>query len=360
MRDGPDPAVLAGAYGWAPQMSAWKGATLLADAVPVVAGRLSADASQEVPERLTFTVPEFDRGVSWVPDGPDHPLAAFGQFVSVDVRVRSSVSGGEWVSRLGRYLVQSWEHDDRAGEVRVECVGVLQKALDARFRVPESPRAGGTLASELRRLMAPGIPVYVDAALADRAVPQSFQWPEDRLSALYDICDAWPARLRVDDLGAARVLPPLPSTPEPVLTLTDGQRGTVIGAPRSAGRDGIYNVVVARSSATDDPAKAPVQAVRQVTSGPLTPAVYGEVVRYWSSPLATTTAELGAAAETILATSVRPAVSQRATIAPDPRIELDDAVQLVRDGRVTRGWVVAYDMPLTVDDGPMSVSVGVA
>lgn len=403
MREGPTSDVLAGAAGWAPLVSAWKGGTLLAAQVPIESGRLSVDSRQEVPERLTFTVPEWapaiegGPGRSWVPDSPDHPLAHFGQFVSVDIRVQSALQQTEWVTRLGRFVIQSWDHDDAAGLVQVECVGVLQRALDARFRTPESPRAEGTFESEFRRLVVAGVPVEVDPSLVDRPVPTSFQWPEDRLAALYDIADAWPARLRTDENGTVRLLPPLAEHPEPVLRLTDGERGTVISAPRSAGRDGIYNVVVGRSSATDDPAKAPLQAVREVLYGPLAPAEYGEAVRFWSSPLATTYDELAAAADTMLRNSVRPAISQRVTLAPDPRIELDDALELVRgrvtdirlttkvtqtgfgtqpfglspfglgaidrstteSGVATRGWVVGYELPLTVHDGPMTVTVGV-
>lgn len=378
MRDGPDLGVLAGAFRWSPIVSAWKGTTLLAARVPVASGRLSANASQEVPERLTFTVP--DRAPetgggphrSWVPEDPDHPLGQYGQWVQVDIRVRSSVRPVEWITRLGRFQIQDWDHDDIAREVRVECVGMLQRPLDARFRVPESPRVDGTFASEFRRLMVPGVPVEIDPALSDRPVPQSFQWQEDRLSALYEIADAWPARLRMDDAGTVRVLPPLPDQPDPVLILTEGERGTVIGAPRRASRDGVYNVVVARSSRTDDPSSAPLQAVRVVQYGPLAPERYGEVVKFWSSPLASTVEQLDASAATMLANSVRPAIRQRVTTVPDPRIELDDAVQLVRgvtakttvrrteNATVTRGWVVGYDLPLTVEDGPMTITVGVA
>lgn len=360
MRAGPDSSVLAGAAGWAPRIAAWKGTTLLAADVPVVSGRLSANGGQEVPERLTFTVPEWADSRSWTPDGPAHPLGQFGQFVTAEIRVQSAVRQTEWITRLGRFVIQDWAQDDLDGSVRVECVGLLQRPLDARFRAPEVPRVDGTLASEFRRLMVPGVPVEIDLDLVDRPIAQSFQWQEDRLGALYDIADAWPARLRTDEHGVVRLLPPLPDVPVPVLTFTDGERGTVISAPRSGGRDGVYNVVVARTTRTDDPAKAPLQAVRQVTEGSLRPASYGEVVRYWSSPLVTTLEELDASAVTLLANSVRPAVAQRVELVPDPRVELDDPVELVRDGSTTRGWVVGYDLPLTVADGAMTVTVGVA
>lgn len=358
MREGPSASVLAGAARWWPQISAWHGADLLADDVPVLSGRISADATAQVPERLTFTVPEFSDGRSWVPTDPRHPLAQYGQHVDVDIHVQSPVTGITTTTRMGRFLVQSWDAGDD-GQVSVEAVGLLQRCEDARFRVPQVPRPTGTLVSEFRRLMVPGMPVQVSDQLRDRGVPQSFEWEEDRLGALYDIADAWPARIRVDQFGTVRVLPPVPAVPVPVLRLTDGQGGTVISAPREGNRDDVVNVVVARSSQTDAPAQAPQQAVAVVTHGPLAPETYGEVVMFWSSPLAATTAQLKASADSILARKVRPAIQQHVSCAPDPRIDLDDPVELVRDGRVSRGYVVGYDLPLTLDGGSMRLTVGV-
>lgn len=371
MREGPPDEVLTGAFRWRPVVAAWKGTVLLSEAVPVVSGRLSADVTQHVPERLTFTVPEWapdpdhPDGMSWVPDREDHPLAEFGQYIDVDIHIWSAVTAGSdideptSITRLGRYKIQSWDHDDLAHTVQVECVGLLQVPADARFRTPQVPRPTGTLVSEFRRLMVAGIPVDVDAGLTDRAIPKSFVWDEDRLGALYDIADAWPARLRVDQFGVVNLLPTVPDIPVPVLSFTDGQLGTLISAPRSGTRDSIANVVVARSTVTDDPAKPPLQAVAEVMDGPLRPSVYGEVTFFWSSPLATTQAQLQASANTILVRKSRPALVRRVRCVPDPRVELDDPVSLTGDGSTDTGYVVAYSLPLTVGDGEMTIDVGV-
>lgn len=314
-------------------MSASLGTEVLVESVPVTGGRLSADAGQEVPERLTFTVPEWADGRSWVPDGPSHPLAHHGQYVDLDIHVVSSVSGVESVTRMGRFPVQDWSYDDVGGTVQVECVGLLQRPLDARFRVPEAPRSYDRFSSVLRRLTPAGIPVLVDPALVDRAVPQSFLWETDRLGAMYEVADAWPARLRVDQFGTLRVLPPAVGG-EPVWTATDGERGTVVSVGRGGGRDAVANVVVARSSVTDDPARPPLQAVAEVTSGPLLPATYGEVVFFWSTPLAATYRDLLESATTILARKTVAAQTLVVSCAPDPRLELDDVAEVVT-GRVT-------------------------
>ena len=162
-------------------------------------------------------------------------------------------------------------------------------------------------------------------SLGDRACPAGFTWDEDRLAALYDIADAWPARIRTDSWGNVMVLPPLPDRAEPVLTLTDGEGGTVVDAPSADTREGRYNMVVARSSADGVTASG----VAKVESGPLAAdGDYHPVPMFYSSPLLLTDAECVAAARTRLASVLRPTMIRKVSLAPDPRVELDDCVEL--------------------------------
>ncbi len=104
----------------------------------------------------------------------------------------------------------------------------------------------------MRRLIPPGMGVSFDSALVDRTCPTSMSWSEDRLGALQEIARAWPALLRTDEWGQIRFKAPLPAVPTPpVVTLTDGEGGTLISAPRADSRKDAYNVVVATSSASD-------------------------------------------------------------------------------------------------------------
>jgi len=182
-------------------------------------------------------------------------------------------------------------------------------------------------------------------------------WSDSRLAALQEIADAWPALLRTDEWGQVAFRAPLPALPSPVLTLTDGERGTVVGVGRSDTRDGAFNQVVARSSASG---VEDVQAVASQVTGPMAVAGdYGPVTRIWSSPLITTRTQAQRSAQTMLASSLLPATSVPVTCAPDPRIDLDDAVEVWRDGERFWGWVTGYDLPLTVSDGEMRIDLGV-
>jgi len=359
MRNGPSSSTLAGAVQWVPTMSAWLDGTLLAETVPVHRGRLVADASSQVPERLTFSVPRWADGRSWLPgDDPLHPLARFGQYVIPTIVITSPVTGIQYETVLGRFKIQSWKNDALGGLIQVEAVGVLQVAADDRLPSPLAPT--GTLASEFRRLLPPGLSAAISPALVDRQCPRSMEWSDDRIGALYEIADAWPARIRTDQWGQIAVLPALAGVPTPAVSLTDGEGGTVIGTARADTRDQVYNRIVVRASGTDTADKPPIQAVVDQQTGPMrTSGPYLVVTKYWSSPLITTEAQARASGVTMLANSLRPSRTVPVTLAPDPRLDLDDAVEIISDGARDWGYITAYELPLTIDDGEMRVDVGV-
>ena len=364
MRAGAPDEVLSGAAGWWPVVQSWYGGRLIAADVPVLRGRVAASTTTDVQQRLTMTVPRWD-GRDWLPRATDDPLARFGQELQVSIVVWSAVTGNTWTTRVGRFLITDTDLDDGAStiEVRGEAVG-LRRMRDARLTGSTVPAEGGTLVSEARRLMPAGVSASIAAGLVDRPVP-SMEWTSDRLAAVREIADAWPALLRADEWGQVALRAPLPAVPSPVLSLRDGMpyrglpgdpRGTVIGAARSDTRDGAYNEVVARSSGTSGDE---VVAVARQTTGPMSvTGPYGPVTREWASPLIDSQATAQASAETMLTNSLAPSRVLPVTHVPDPRIDLDDPVEVIRDGVTDWGWVVGYDLPLTVRDGAMRTDVG--
>lgn len=358
MRAGPPEEVLSGTCGWAPVVSSWLGGRLLDAEIPVRRGRVVAQVGQKIPERLTLTMPRFDGLRDMRPgDQVDHPLARYGQELQVSIIVSSSVDTDTWETRIGRFLITDWDDGDD-GTIQVVAAGRLRRVDDAKLTRPTQPAAGSTLMSEARRLLPPGVSAGFDPALVNRACPTGMAWSEDRLGALQEIADAWPALLRTDEWGQVQYRRPLPAVPVPVLTLRDGARGTLASAGRADTREGAYNEVVARSSAAG---VEDVQAIAQQTSGPMAVSgEYGPVTKLWSSPLITSTAMALASARTMLANSILPATSVPVRCVPDPRIDLDDPVEVLRDGERTWGYVTGYDLPLTVADGEMRVDVGVS
>lgn len=362
MRDGAPDDVIAGACFWYSRVTSWLGGRLLAASVPLIAGRATGKVDQEVIEEISFSVARYSAPepgqdtFDWRP-GTDtqHPLARYGQVLDVTIVVVSVITGQAWETRIGRYQVKDWDDDD-AGLISVKGESLLARPRDDKLIAPTSPSSTATFVSEARRLAPAGMGVSFDPALTDRAMPQTFAWSESRLDAWQELASAWPALLRIDPWGQARFRAPLPAVPSPVLTIKDGDRGTLISAPRADSRAGAPNLVAVSTQGSD---AADVVGIAAITAGPMSVnGEYGVVTKKWSSSAVTNLAEATAAAKADLDASSRPAQVVPAQIAPDPRLELDDPVQLLRGDDKLWGYVTAYDMPLTAADGAMRVDVG--
>ena len=345
--------VLSGAHSWAPRVDSWLGTTWLGQ-VPVESGSVSWSSSQQVQGSLSLTVPRVASATEdadvrdWRPVDLTSPLSCAGQVLHVSVTVGSLVTGQAWTVPLGRFLVTEWEADDQT--VRVSGRSLLQRLEEDRLTTPTAPRVGGTLATEMRRLVGTRMGVIIDPALTDRRCP-SMSWGESRIDAVYEIADAWPARLREGADGILYVLPPDPGGR--VRVLTDGEGGTVIGTPSSATREGVCTRVVARGQDQDDAGAPAFQAVADQATGPLSvDGPYGTVTRFFSSPLITSQAIAEKTAASLLATAVRRQVTVPVTHVPDPTISLDETVELVTQAAAgtplvrRTGTVAAVEVPL--------------
>ena len=347
---------LSSAFSWEARVDSWLGQTWLGR-VPVEAGSVTWTTSQQVQGTLSLTVPRIgavsqDEGArDWTPLAPDSPLATMGQVLHVQVTVASLVSTDRWDIPLGRFLITQWEVG--ATDIRITGKSLFQHLEDDRLTSPTVPYSGGTLASELRRLVGGHMGVIVSDALTNRPCP-SMSWGESRIDAIYEIADAWPARLREGPDGVLYVLPPVPAiTEHPETTLTDGDAGTVIGVTRQGSRAGIFNRIVARGQEQDDAGQPRFQAIIDQTTGPLrTSGPYGIVTKFFSSPLITSKQAALNSATTMLATSVRQKTTVPVTHTPNPTLTLDTPVELITaniDGAATItqwGIVTSTEIPL--------------
>ena len=347
---------LSSAFSWEARVDSWLDQTWLGR-VPVKAGSVTWTTSQQVQGTLSLTVPRIgaagqnEDSRDWTPLTPDSPLAAMGQVLHVQVTVTSLVSTDRWDIPLGRFLITQWEVG--ATDIRITGKSLFQHLEDDRLTSPTAPYSGGTLASELRRLVGGHMGVIVSDALTNRPCP-SMSWGESRIDAVYEIADAWPARLREGPDGVLYVLPPIPAiTERPETTLTDGEAGTVIGVTRQGSRAGIFNRIVARGQEQDDAGQPRFQAIVDQTTGPLrTSGPYGVITKFFSSPLITSKAAAFDSAATMLATSVRQKTTVPVTHAPNPTLALDTPVELITaniDGAATItqwGIVTSTEIPL--------------
>lgn len=342
----------AGNFRYYQSVQSWLGEELLSDDVPIAAGTEEVDRAQQVSERVSLTVPRYDRGTSWSPTTDDHPLAANGQRLRVQLGIGIGNNVIEWFSR-GWFVIQKSEAS--GDSVQVEALGLLTLVQEARLVSPYQP--SGTLVSTLRGLIEPALTVVVDAGLTDRSVPAGINYDEDRLGAVIELLDAWGADMAVTEEGYLSVFPMGPSL-TPVLTLTNGTGGTIIQSTGSSTRDNAYNVVVARGTASDG---GQVQGVAyDVTSfkrygGDFNPLA---VPYFFPSPLLTTVAQCTTAAQTVLSKLKRSTGKTfQVEMVPHPGLQAGDTVSITTDDYSGLALVETLSLPYTPDGGAQTLTV---
>lgn len=334
-------SVLAGSFTYQVRCSSWLGATLLASEVPVSSGAENGDRATGVADRVTLRVPLKDSatGVNWSPIGDLHPLAANGQRLRIElgIGVGDADAPVEWVQR-GEYVIT--DSDTEGDSVAVQCASLLWLVEEAKLVTPLQPT--GTLKSAVRSLVEPAVPVVFDAALVDRAVPAGMVFDNDRIEALNEICEAWPADYRMASEGYLYLYPDTAGR-TPVTTIS----GTVVEISGGSTRRDAYNAVVARGT---DASGAQIQAVQYDTSGG--PKSYGgpfspfPVPFFFPSPLLTTVAQAKAAATTTLARLQRRVAREfEIEMVPDPRLQLGDVVTVEDELYTGLGEIERLQLP---------------
>lgn len=348
---------MTGSFSIVTRVESWLGGTLLDDDIPAVDVTEEVDRTLNVPERISFKVPLRSATTSYDPTlDPLHPLAPYGQQVRVSVGIVLANGSVEYIPR-GWYLVS--EAQVEGDYVTVTGVGLLTLIEEARFVSPFQPT--GTFASTIRKLVEPALTVTIDSAITDRSVPSGMSWDEDRIGALYELLDAWPADAYVTSEGYLAVVPATDPTVS-VLDLNDGDAGTLIERSASVSRDGAATVVVARGEST---AGAVVQgAAYDSSGGPLSYDGFFNplpVPFFYSSPLLTTVAQANAAAATVLRRRQR-ASRQDLEIEAVPNFALQTGdlvtVESERLGITAQDAVVeTMQIPLTAGGGSMKLGV---
>jgi Domain of unknown function (DUF5047) len=329
---------------------------VVAGNVPIADGTEEYDASLSVPERVTITVPRIAGGYDWSPTTETSPLSAFGQRLKIQLGVDVGNDGTEWFDR-GEYVIYQSTVD--GDQVQVSAVGLLYLVDEARLVSPYQPT--GTIVSTIRGLVEPALTVSIDPALTDRAVPAGINFDEDRLGALQEVLDAWPARALTMPDGTLSVYPDTdPATSWALRTKSiSGQIATIVRLEGGSTRDGTFNAVVARGTAPDG---GQLQAVAYDLSGSATS--YGgpfnplPVPFFYSSPLLTTAGQCTAAARTVLARKTRQSYGRYdVQTVPCPILSGGDTVTVTDDtGPAFPAVIEKMSLPYT-PSGPMLLTL---
>jgi hypothetical protein len=332
----------------------WLGDELLATDIPVIRGTETVDRSLNVPERVSLTVPRIYDGFDFSPYEDDSPLAANGQRLKIEVGIGVGFGQIEWLQR-GWFLVVS--SNVNGDTVEVKCWRMMTWILEGRLINPFQP--SGTLTETVRKLVEPALTVRFDSALVDRSVPSGINYDDDRLASLNAVLDAWPAVGYINNEGDLYVTATAVD-PTPVLTLSTEADGTVIEAVGSSSREGTYNAVVARGTASDGTTVQGIVAYDTTSArrygGDFNPL---PVPYYFESPLLTTAAQATAAARTRMDNIMRQtAKSYEVTMVPNPALQAGDVVGLETSNISDVGTVEAISLPYTVGtNDPMRLIV---
>lgn len=266
------------------------------------------------------------------PWGWDEPLAPGGAFVQTRFVV------GDDSVELGRWLISKSKPEEMwrlagpaespqwvsgGATIPVEATEFTTFADEYVFLAPESPPNGATVISEVKRLLAGVVDVFVDPAIVDVSVPSSMTYSDNRLATVYDLVDKV-GKYRMTGDGRLWIYP-YKTTGTPTVVLRSGPGGALVAVKRELDRTLQYNAVKSTSVSTT----AGITATAKITDGPLKwgPPFGYKPLRH--TAVADTQAGVQADADTILA--------QRATdntttlevyCTPDPRVMIGDLVQV--------------------------------
>lgn len=307
-------------------------------------GTVQATLANRVTRTLDITFDE-----SLYPVGPGYILAPYGN----RLRVWGGIKFAEgtvyrWVVFTGRI-----QDDINAinGEVSMSAMDRANEVVEAQFVRPQNSQAGDLASSEFVRLVSDGVPdaEFGTFDLDDLTVPQ-LTWESDRAGGLDEMATAAGAYwyCLADGRYVIRRYPFATNT-LPILTLTDGNGGTVAAAPTRA-RGQIYNSITVTGERADG--TTPVYALAQ-DENPNSPTYirgnFGLRHRTLNLQTPQTQGSCQSAANAYLRTSVALTESWTWQQPVDAALELGDVVTLNARGesgiiQVVSGFTLPLDL----------------
>jgi hypothetical protein len=163
--------------------------------------------------------------------------------------------------------------------------------------------------------------------------------------------------LRFDELGQLNIdiREPDPDSP-PVYAITPGRNGNLIRASRKAGRDGVYNIVVAYGSDIAAPTGYQLAYNNDKNSRLRWDSQFGAAPRYYASPLLRTPGEAADAAATVLSRYTGLPSTVGLWTLPNPAIRPQDAISAKITGLPETHIVDVVTIPLAISGaGPVEI-----
>lgn len=348
MRDAPDPRRHV-------HVESWLDITNIDGTVgtfPLMGGSVTAKAMEDrVGDYvLDATVPPTWQGMDLVPRRPVDWFSCFGQ--EAQVRWELTAGSDSWTVRSNRFVLEDRDVDD---VIVLSGHGLLSRTWRrkrANARQWRAALARDVLASVLAQNQ---VPLRVDPGMPKDELP--FLWTQgtDDWQAVLDMLEAVSGTLREDEWGAV-LTGQHDAIEAPVVTLTDGDAGTIVSLPRSFRRTDIANHIVVRG--TDSFTQQDFNAEARHREGALNPdGPYGYVTEEINNDAITRLAQAQLVATNTLVHRARYREVLRVETVTDWRLELDDPVEVRKGADVWWGRITATSMH-TSGEGTMTLEVG--
>lgn len=322
--------------------------------IPIFDGDVKLDQTADVRGSLDLTTD----GTGWDPRVGRSLLQPYGTELYVERGVQVSGGSIEWVGQ-GYYRITSVEQDQAPdGTLQVTGQDRMSAIIDAKLLAPKQYAANVLASTVFDELVHDVLPdAVIDFTVTDRTLGRQQVAEDDRYALLRDIADSLAAVMYFDHRGHLVVAPAPSTTTPPVLTVSGGPGGVLVKASRALTRDGVYNIVVASGEGADE--KTAVRGVAY-DDNPSSPTYwqgdYGQVPRFYSSPLLTTVGQAAAAARTLLTQSIGLPFNVTFSAVPHPGLEPGDIVR-VEYGQFYDDHIVdTLTIPLTAEQAMSAVT----
>jgi hypothetical protein len=356
---GTDPlyrAMLAGAHRPTARIEIWRQGVRIdnygAAGVPFIDGQLSATLTSQVSRNLNFSVNED----LWPGEDIGALLAPWGNEARVWMGVKPGAGTPfEWQVFRGR--INQPVLTETA--VTVPCVDRGGDVNDSGFIGPENSQVGNIIATEFRRVINDGVE---DATFGTFDVPAqrtpALEWEWDRGSAADDLATAvggyWYALANGD-----YVLRRIPWTVEqvPILTLSDGDGGTLYSAIPELSRNEVFNIVTVVGERGDGtlPVYATVQD-NDITSPTWVGGAFGRKSKLIRAQAVVNQGQALSLGNAALSQSRSLRATWQVSMTCDPSMELGDAFWIEARNQPPSAQVLAsFSMPIS-GDGAMTAA----
>lgn len=310
----------------------------MGEELEIIAGAVKLDGTADERSSLDITVVG-----DWPINHQSSPLAPFGHEVYVERGIAGVGPSGatEWVG-LGYFRIETIEQDDAPrSPIRITGRDRMAALIEARLLEPRTYAAGTSFADIFEDLVLeiyPSAQLDISGDVATSALREDATVDQDRYGFLRDMATSR-GQIMYFDYRGYLVVKAAPDPTVPVWTVDAGPTGVLIQTRRQLSRSGVYNAVVATGSEADlaavDPPARGVAVDDDPTSATFFYGPYGQVPRFYASPLLYTDAQALSAAQSILLQTTGLPYSLDLTFIPNPALEPSDAITVVMDTGAT-------------------------